>query len=102
MIAKETETFINSAVATELQKACETFGACYNSSHEGWAVLKEEIDETSENLEEIQKHLEQMWDCVRVDDADGIKTESRLIGLYAIYLAQEACQVAAVAKKLRG
>lgn len=62
--------FLCGQVANELGRAISKFPS-FNSGHEGWAVIKEELDE--------------LWDCVRENQPYG--KEAR----------EEAIQVAAMA-----
>lgn len=59
-------------IEREHREACLAYG-CFHSRHEGYAVLKEEIDE--------------LWDVIRLNGTDR-------------ELAQEATQVAAMAVRI--
>lgn len=100
MITKVTEKLINDAAVTEYQNAITVYGPSYNSLHEGYAVLKEEVEEVETDFNYIKDHLSDLWQSVKHDDAEDVRAEARLIAKYALYLAEEACQVAAVAKKI--
>ena len=102
MILEVTQQSIDEAIKNEFEQACKCYGAYFNSSHEGYAVLREEIEEAKDNIEEMLRHLSEMWETVKTDDVEGYLKEARLIGLYANFLACEACQVAAVVKKIKG
>ena len=102
MFDKKTELKINEAVIYELLSAVKTFGANYNSLHEGYAVLLEEVEEAEKELDYIKNHLAMMWDSVKSDDASDVKSNARVIALDAVNLAKEACQIAAVARKIMG
>lgn len=102
MFSSQTELKINEAVTLELVNACKTYGAEYHSLHEGYAVLLEEVEETERNLDYIKNHLAMIWDAVKQDDANEVKSNARIIGLDAVELAKEACQIAAVCRKILG
>lgn len=102
MFDKKTELKINEAVIYELLSAVKTFGASYNSLHEGYAVLLEEVEEAEKELDYIKNHLAMMWDSVKSDDTNDVKSNARVIALDAVNLAKEACQIAAVARKIMG
>ena len=44
---KETETLVKKAIQKEYENVCNEWGEKYNSVHEGWAIVKEEIACTS-------------------------------------------------------
>ncbi len=102
MFSKKTELKINEAVVLEIINAVKVYGAEYHSYHEGYAVLLEEIEETEKDLDYIKNHLSMMWDYVKMDDVDNIKANARYIAHDAVEVAKEACQIAAVARKILG
>jgi len=102
MFKKETENKINEAVITELTNACQVYGSEYHTLHEGYAVLKEEVEETESNLDYVKNLLSDLWKDVKSDDELGVKSLARLIAFGAVQIALEAVQVAAVARKITG
>jgi hypothetical protein len=102
MFKKETETKVNEAIELELSNACELYGEKYHSLHEGYAVLKEEIEEAANNLNYINENFADLWECVKSDDELSVKSQARFIAFGAVQLALEAIQVAAVARKILG
>ena len=102
MFDKKTEYKINEAVTLELANACKTYGKEYHSLHEGYAVLLEEVEEAEKDFDYIKNHLAMMWDEVKEDRADSVKSSATLIAIDAVELAKEAAQIAAVARKIYG
>lgn len=102
MFSKKTELKINEAVVLELINAIKLHGAEYNSLHEGYAVLLEEVEEIEQELDYIKNHLVMMWNAVKIDNSNEVKSNARIIALDAVELAKEACQVAAVSRKILG
>lgn len=102
MFSKMTELKINEAIRLEINEAVKTYGKDYHSLHEGYAVLLEEVEETERELDYIKNHLSMMWDAVKVDNENEVKSNARIIGLDSIELAKEATQIAAVCKKILG
>lgn len=89
---------IPALVAEELQAANNTYSP-FHSLHEGWAVLKEEIEEAHDDLLNAELFLQRMWRGVKEDDAEKCKGEALRIETFAKHLAAEAIQVAAMAEK---
>ena len=102
MFDKKTEYKINEAVTLELANACKTYGKEYHSLHEGYAVLLEEVEEAEKDFDYIKNHLAMMWDEVKEDRADSVKSSATLIAIDAVELAKEAVQIGAVARKIIG
>ena len=102
MFDKKTEWKINEAVALELASACTTYGPEYHSLHEGYAVLLEEVEEAESDINVIKEYLHTMWEEVKTNDDESAKADAIIMARYAVELAKEACQVAAVAKKIFG
>lgn len=99
MIAEKASESINKAVAYELQNIVKDHGAFYASEHEAYAVLKEEIEEAADDLEQINKDLAYLWALIKnnhIKNGNGTITEAKN---YAVMLAHEAVQVAAVCER---
>lgn len=96
MIAEKAAESIDQAVAYELQNIVKDHGAFYASEHEAYAVLKEEIEEAADDLDQLNKDLAYLWALIKnnhIKNGNGTISEARD---YAEMLAQEAVQVAAV------
>jgi hypothetical protein len=61
MFDKQTEVKINEAVTLEFVNAVQTYGAKYNSLHEAYAVLKEEVEEADDDFDFIKDYLNSLW-----------------------------------------
>ena len=101
MIKKETIELIKKAIEIETRNAIETYGEKYNSYHEGYAILKEEIEEVMFPAKTICDDLERMWSDIRADMMSFIPdlTDAMLNNL--INLIAEACQCCAVINKIK-
>ena len=74
-------------------------GAVYASEHEAYAVLKEEIEEAAEDMEQINRDLAYLWALIKNNHIkNGGGTISEAFD-YARMLAQEAVQIAAVCER---
>lgn len=85
----------------ELDRASEKHGESFNSPAEAYAVIKEEVEEAQEHMQEVSTDLEEFWGSVKrnsstIGDAVWIRE-------YALSAAAELIQVAAMAQKaMRG
>lgn len=101
MFSNETERLVTDAVVAEVQNA-RKFGEKYNSNHEGYGVLLEEVDEVYDALRFLEEHKKALWQMVKNNSDCGVKIELTHILSCAIDVAKEAIQVAAVAYKFKG
>lgn len=83
----------------ELIRANEKF-SMFGSSHEGYAVIKEEIEETEIELKIINRDLNDMWYNVKNNSEEMTKHNANNIKSHAINMAAESIQVAAMAQKI--
>lgn len=56
-------------MVNELKRATQKFGA-FNSAHEGYAIIKEEVDE--------------LWDAIKKNDLDHARKEAIQVGAMAL------------------
>lgn len=74
----------------------------FSSQHEGYAVLLEEVEEAREEMFMVNDRLEALWGNVKMDYEYLAEANAKEIEDYAMRLAAEAVQVAAMARKFRG
>lgn len=94
------ETVVD-AVIDELQRANREF-PLFNSKHEGYAVIKQELEETREALETLESSIAVLWDSVRGKDVPGFITDFNTtedMHAQAVAVAAEAIQTAAMILK---
>lgn len=91
------ENKLPALVAKELA-AANLVNPPFNSTHEGYAVLKEEIEEARGELAEVEVCLDLLWGHVK-HDSDRAYDYAERVEQYAVRLAAEAIQVAAMAEK---
>jgi len=72
----------------------------FHSTHEGYAVLLEEIEEAKEALNEMDVSHQMMWVHIKRDNLKAYEYAER-VEKYAMRLAAEAIQVAAMARKFQ-
>lgn len=90
---------IRDAVEKELASACEKF-PMFSSLHEGYAVLKEEYEESMEEMTCIKTCIDLMWNQVKLNNSKLALSHAARIKYAAERLAIEACQVSAMAEKM--
>lgn len=72
----------------------------FHSTHEAYAVIKEELEETGEALAECYDALDSIWRAsIRKDDYNFYDNDLALLRNRAMHTAKEAIQVAAMAQK---
>ena len=63
--SEQTEKLVNDLIQAESKNACEKFGEKFNSLHEGYAVLLEEVEEVKESYADVDIYLEELWKGIR-------------------------------------
>lgn len=93
---------VNELVTKELDAAIEKNGY-FNSRHEGFAVMLEELEECEKDIENLRhfiysNHDNSLWNSIKNNSMllEGIRD----IRVVAVNLACEAIQVAAMADKM--
>lgn len=89
---------IITSVEEEL-RAANAVHCQFHSMHEGYAVLREEVDECQDEHDKMILHTNDLWQAVKHDDNTVAAEKLKLIEATAIQLAAEAVQVAAMARK---
>lgn len=87
---------VRDLVGVELAAANEKFPQ-FHSPHEGWAVIREEVEETSEALGDLSLSMNAAWREIRANKSAGVRIAE--VKAAAISMACEAIQVAAMAQK---
>lgn len=86
----------------EYNEAAKNYGKLFNSLHEGFGVLLEEVVEASENMIRLEENaMEELFCAIRADDPERAKTATTMVEFAAMHLACEAIQVAAMARKMQ-
>lgn len=89
------------ALVEEELEAANTLHTVFHSPHEGWAVLKEEVEEARDEMLDVQCRLSRLWEAIKDDSEADAQSAARCIEWRAIRLAAEAIQVAAMARKFQ-
>lgn len=72
----------------------------FSSLHEGESVIREEIEEVSEVLDEIMDAHNWIWKATRANKSETVKSAAKTIARLSRELITESVQVAAVAGKI--
>ncbi|MBR2909275.1 MAG: hypothetical protein IKC11_02885 [Clostridia bacterium] len=100
--ANESEILVNGLVQAEYKNACEKWGIKYNSMHEGFAVLLEEVEEVEWELIKLKANKDQLWNKIKgIEGCLSHFSYLSMIEEHAINGIQELAQVIAVVQKLK-
>jgi hypothetical protein len=91
---------VKQAVKEELVRTYSEYGySDFNSPHEGYAIIKEEVEEAEIELNRVKQKIAWAWEAIKSNEnhEDAIDSIKR----YGTYLACEAIQIAAMAEKHR-
>ena len=90
---------VRKLVDEEVGRAYDKFGP-FHSSHEGHSVILEEVEESSDELDNVKLHLAKLWESIKNDEPSRelFKTAMQ-IKAYAELMAAEAIQAAVTAKR---
>ena len=94
---------VNILSVMEYNEAAKNHGSTFCSTHEGFAVLLEEVNEAQEDMILLEDDaMEELWCAVKADD-DYERVKKAAVGVerIALSLACEAIQVAAMARKMQ-
>lgn len=93
---------VESLVQKELDAANKKF-PLFNSPHEGYAVILEEVDELKDDIAKIEQDMPVLWRVVKGNEVneDQGKVFIRSIKIRAILAAVEAIQAAAMCDKFQ-
>jgi hypothetical protein len=100
MFSDEARENVQNAVLAELANAVRNYGAGYHSLHEGYAVLLEETEEASDDMDYIKKNMGVLWQSIKTNDLKDTTLLTDIEGT-AQMLALEAIQIAAVCAKFK-
>lgn len=91
---------INLLVSDEYDRAAKIHGAVFASSHEGYGVIAEEVQEAGDDVELIESVMYQLLNAIRQENKQAIRDYADYIRDKAVNGAAELVQVAAMCTKL--
>lgn len=103
MLANGINELVMESINLELENIQKHHGEFYHSTHEGYCVLLEEVEECEDELDHIRTDMRILWERIRnnfesIENCDNA-SNLMIITMNAKHLAEEAIQVAAVAEK---
>lgn len=102
MIDRNADKHLACATDCELANIRKVHGNKYNSTHEGYAVLLEEVEEAEDELERIREEMADLWQNIKQNDNTAVTDALRRISIHAYFMLQKNTQIVAVANKFRG
>lgn len=96
--SKKSEKLVNNLIQAEYDNACEKYGDKYNSLHEAYAVLLEEVEETEKELAFLKSWQRILWSKIKNENFNFYKEKEILAELKKATqnTMQEIAQVGAV------
>lgn len=99
---ENTEELVNAVCMLEFANATENWGGNFNSLHEGWAALKEEVDEAKSNFKIVKDQTKYLWNAIKKDNECWCNFTVKEIQENAVKAMKKLAQVWAVCEKMKG
>ena len=99
MIAEKAAKAIEQAELYELQNIVNSYGACFNTMYESYAIFLKQIEQAEDNILILKNALENIWIDIKKNRAPKDYDLSMLKQM-ALALAEEAVQCAAVTDRM--
>ena len=96
-----TEELVNSFCMPVYSHAVENWGETFHSLHEGWAVLKQEVEEAELSFSGVKSQSYGVWLSVKGGDYVWGETCLNAIQDNAVQAMKELAQVWAVCEKMK-
>lgn len=100
MFTMVARNLVKDAAKFETDNARKVYGEKFNSIHEGYSVLLEEIEECESMAKAMDVYRKELWENIKQND--DVDTNIERIKDAAMYCALEALQVMAVCNKIQG
>lgn len=92
---------IKALVSFELYRASKIHEPRFSSYHEAYAVILEEYEEMTAEVEKLECHMDGLWDSIKEDADETTHSWLEIMEKRATLVAAEAIQVAAMCRKAR-
>lgn len=98
----DTEKLVNNLIQAEYKNACEKFGEKFNSLHEGYAVLLEEVEEVEDCIKRLKNEIDYIWTCIKKNKTENITySVDDSLNIFTKNAIKELAQVGAVLMKIK-
>ena len=97
---ENTEELVKGVCMLEYSHATREYGKKFHSKKEGYAVLKEEVEEVAEEYGQIKAFLEYLWYTIKSKEKIDYKKITHMQE-HTIKAIEELAQVWAVSEKLK-
>ena len=99
MIGKNIVNGVSALVTSEKERSEKEYDRFFHTAHEGYAIMKEEVEEAHRELAGCERLINDLWECVKKNNNGTAVMAARDICRRASFLAMESIQVAAMAEK---
>lgn len=99
--ARRTEGLIESAIDEEYYSASKKHGDLFNSLHEGYAVLLEEIEEAEAEYKSCKELVSFLWAKIKSPEKIKLYTEVELLKKIKVHVLNEMKELAQVGAMIR-
>lgn len=90
------------AIEKEYENACQEYGKSYHSLHEGWAILREEMEKVLIPIQDLKGAFENnLWRAVKANNPPMVTDVIEDIECSTILAMMELAQVYACCMKLQ-
>ena len=91
---------LEEVMKNEYRMAAVRHGGTFASTHEGYAVILEEVEEAKADLNALELYVDALWRCVKADKYTNDE-QLKVLQRRAIHAAGELIQVAAMVYKFK-
>ena len=88
-------------IDAELEAADEQYSPLFNSPHEAYSILLEEVEEAGFEFDCILEEIKDMWECIKSNNSSGLRVGVVDLEDRSLLLAYEVIQVGAMVKKFK-
>lgn len=97
----KTDKLVNDLIQAEYDNACDNYSNSYNSLHEGYAILLEEIEESENEFTRVKQTLSFLWANIKYGKAPMIEQNLDILKKDTQNAMSELAQVGAVLLKIQ-
>lgn len=95
---QEIVDLIKELIENEYYSACAIYPD-FRSAHEGYAVLKEELEETEDEMNILKENMDELWEQIKGNHTCLYSSTLKDLEDHSLSMIKEAVQVAAMVYK---